>query len=135
MEGAKRVRLTIDLVSVEVYSVPATPIVPPRPFFEHARLRWLTRVGGVIVKLPPVDSEIIVQTFLTFGDAPPRWTVVRKPDAVFSLLTLIGTLVQTHVVEHLDVATRAVTFTFDVKTRDLFVIKLIPIPVVSRGER
>jgi len=71
MEGAKRVRLAIDLVSIEVNGVSTTPIVPRRPFLEYTRFGRFAWVSGVIVKLPPIDSEIIVQTFLAFGDALP----------------------------------------------------------------
>jgi len=118
-------------VAVQINRVPPTPIVRGCPLLEMPSLPWITASIRSVVKLPAVLGKVTPDAFLSLGNAVSRGAVVREPDAIAVFFTLVPTLLHADVRDTSNVPTRAIALAFDVVPRDLFVVKLVPIPVVS----
>jgi len=135
VERTERTCLAIDLVTVQIHRVPPAPVVRARPLLEMLGLPWLTASVRSVVKLPTVVGKVTPDTLLTLGNAVSRGAVVREPDAIAVFFTLVPTLLHADVPDtSSNVPTRAIALPFDVVTRDLFVVELVPIPVVAHRQ-
>ena len=123
-------------MSVQINGITATPIVRIGVF------HCCTAVRSVIVSvvsreiLPTVHVIIGTQAFIAFGNAcsaVPRG-VIGKSNAVFMFLTLCGAISDAELVFHGNISTDAVADALRVIPIEAFVIELVPIRVMTRGQ-